>query len=79
MGEMNIKLKDETLIGRISDLAKQHHRTLEGEVESLLREAVSKPFSVAERVRRAQEIADMTPMDRPQTDSAIMLREDRDR
>jgi antitoxin FitA len=79
MSETLLRLADESLVRRIGDLAKAHNRTLDSEAEAILRQAVPAKKTRAERVRRANEIAAMTPRDRVQTDSTILVREDRNR
>jgi hypothetical protein len=75
MGEMRIKIEDEALLTRISDLAKLHNRSIEQEVEALLQAAV--PVRPAREDLRAlaESIAAMTPKGVKQTDSVEILRE----
>lgn len=79
MSELLIKLGDETLINKINELARAHKRTPESEAEKLLRKAVSivKPHS--ERTRIARKISAMTTSNKNQSDSTVLIREDRDR
>jgi hypothetical protein len=78
MGEMNLKIKDEWMLERIADLAKEHNRTPDLEALALLASAVeaTEPF---DRLKDAKRIAAMTPKGRKQTDSTILVRQDRDR
>jgi hypothetical protein len=78
MGEMNVKIKDEFLLERIADLAKAHNRAPDVEALELIAvglEAIE-PF---DRLKDAKRIAAMTPKGRKQTDSTILVRQDRDR
>lgn len=77
MGEMRINIDDEFLLTRIHDLAKEHDRSLEQEVEALLRSAL--PPRREDLMAIAQSIAAMTPTGVKQTNVVDMLREDRDR
>jgi hypothetical protein len=79
MGEMNIKLDDQHLLEGLSEMAKAHNRSIETEVIELLQKAVKERSRGLERIRTAERIAAMTPPDRKQTDSVLMIREDRDR
>jgi hypothetical protein len=80
MGEMRIKIEDESLLTRISDLARLHNRTVDQEVEALLHVAVPAPLPRREDLRAlADSIAVRTPKGVKQTDVVEMLREDRNR
>lgn len=79
MGEMNIKVDDERLLEGLSEMAKAHNRSLEMEILGVLQKAVEERNKRLELIRTAERIAAMTPTDRKQTDSVLMIREDRDR
>lgn len=79
MGEMLIRLKDETMIERLESLARDHHRSVESEVLDLLSEALSKRIRREDLRAIANDIAAMTPKSIQQPSTAEMLREDRDR
>lgn len=79
MGEAILKLGDEKLIEKLTDLAAANHRSLDSEAEAILRQAIVPKKSRAERVRRANEIAAMTPRGRILSDSVLMVREERRR
>jgi hypothetical protein len=70
---------DEAVIAKLAELAQQNRLSVEEQAQRLLVEAVD----MADRRRRRLEIADriaaMTPKGVVQTDSTILLREDRDR
>lgn len=78
MGEMNIKLHDQHLIDGLVEMAKIHNRPVEAEVREILSKAVRSTRPM-DRLAKAQRIAAMTPWRVIQTDSTILLREDRDR
>lgn len=79
MGEMNIRISDERLLQGLSEMAKAHNRPLEVEVFELLQTAVNERTRRLELVRTAERITAKTPKDRKQTDSVLMIREDRNR
>ncbi len=78
MNSINIRIEDEALVQKLSDLAVEHGRTVETEALSILASALKKeePF---DRLAVARRISAMTPKDIAQTDSTLLLREDRDR
>ena len=69
---------DDATLARLKENAERHGRSLAEEAAAALRIQVQR-LSRDEFVRRADEIAAMTPRTIKQTDSAILLREDRDR
>ena len=75
MGEMRIKIEDEGLLTRISDLARLHNRSVEEEIEALLRVAAPEPPRREDLPAIARRIAAMTPKGVKQTDSVEILRE----
>ena len=81
MGEMRIRIEDDHLLTRISDLAKLHNRSVDQEIEALLVSALPSPSPVRREDLRAaaERIAAMTPKGVKQTSVVDMLREDRDR
>lgn len=74
---MNIRINDEKLARDLAEMAKAHRRTLEAEVIDILKSAVQE--GAEDRLSIARKIAAMTPKDRVQKDSTILVREDRDR
>lgn len=72
-----IPLDSATLVA-LEERARRHGRTLEEEAADTLRAAVRRP-SKAEMLARLDEVASMTPKGIEQTDSVVLLREDRDR
>jgi len=79
MGEIVVKLADDELIKQISDLARIHNRTPEREAEEILRNAAFRLKLGTKKAQQARRIATMTPGDRKQDDSTILLHEDRER
>lgn len=80
MGELTIKDMDDATVEQISDLARRHGRTVEHESLTLIREALGAriPQGHEDRAAMARRIAAMTPKGVVQTDSVILIREDRD-
>lgn len=72
---------DEAALDALSRLAEAHGRSIDEEARVILTErvAVRAPMSAEEAIRRSREIRAMTPKGVKQTDSLILLREDRDR
>lgn len=70
---------DELILRRLEAQARVHGRSVEREIAAVLAEAVSEPLSGEERVAIASRIAAMTPKGVKQTDSVLLLREERDR
>jgi plasmid stability protein len=78
MHELKVNL-DEKLRQRIHRLAKEHGRSFDQEVEAILLKAVPEEKPEFDRLSDARRISAMTPKDRVQTDSTILVREDRAR
>ena len=76
MHELKVNL-DEKLLQRIHRLAKEHGRSVDQEVEAFLLKAVPEEEPEFDRLADALRISAMTPKDRVQTDSTIMVREER--
>jgi plasmid stability protein len=78
MAVITIPDMDEATVERIADLAREHSRSVEEEAAVLLKQALA---AAARQSRResADRIAAMTPKGVKQTDSVVLLREDRDR
>ncbi len=70
---------DDATLTRLSENAERHGRTVAEEAADALRLGLKTAKSREEFIRRADEIAALTPKGVRQTDSAILLREDRDR
>ena len=78
MGTVTIRNLDDKVIKRLKARAKTHRRSLEAELRDLLSHA-SHQVSIIDALAEAKRIAAMTPKNVKQTDSVILLREDRDR
>ncbi len=77
MANLTIRNLDNQVVERLKKRAKDNGRSLEAELRELLKQAANRK-SPEELLAIADRIAAMTP-DVPQTDSAELLREDRDR
>jgi plasmid stability protein len=76
MANVTIRNLDDEVVARLKDRAKANKRSLEAELRTLLSEAASR--SSHEEFRKlAAHIRAMTP-DVEQTDSTLLIREDRD-
>ncbi len=77
MGQVLVRGLDDSVIERLKQRAERHHRSLEGELREIL-EQVSRQVDVAtsrdlaDQIRRKLE-------GRPHSDSAELIREDRER
>lgn len=69
---------DDATLARLTESAGKNGRSVAEEAAEVLRSQVQR-LSREEFVRRADEIAAMTPKGVQQTDSWVLLREDRDR
>lgn len=78
MGTVTIRNLDDTVIDRLKERAQDNGRSLEAELRALLTEISARP-SRKRFIELAERISAMTPTDVEQTDSALLLREDRDR
>jgi len=78
MATVTIRNLDDGLVGKLKSRAKANHRSLEAELRDILASEVQRHEMMKRFRARARRIAAMTP-DVPQTDSALLVREDRDR
>ncbi len=78
MANLTIRNVDDDVVEALKARAKTHNRSLEAEIRQILQDRVKRPWTGAELRELADRIAAMTP-DVQQTDSADLLREDRDR
>ncbi len=78
MGELTLSGIDDGLLARLTALAGSNRVSVETQVKTLLAEAVETD-RIRMRLAAADRIAAMTPKSVTQTDSATLLREDRDR
>ncbi len=70
---------DDAVIAKLAELARGNHLSVEEQAQRLLVEAVDMVDRRRRRLEIADRIAAMTPKGIVQTDSTILLREDRDR
>ena len=77
MATVTIRNLDDDVVERLKGRAKVNNRSLEAEIREILALESQKP-SLSEFRLIAERIAAMTP-DVPQTDSAMIIREFRDR
>ena len=78
MANLTIRNLDDKVVERLKKRAKDNGRSLEAELRVLLKQAANRK-SPEELLAIADRIAAMTPEGVKQTDSAELLREDRDR
>ncbi len=78
MASVIIRDLDERIVKKLKARAKANNRSLEAELRDILSAEVNKHERMRQFLAKADRIAAMTPKV-PQTDSAILLREDRDR
>ncbi|MDH3594851.1 MAG: plasmid stabilization protein [Rhodospirillales bacterium] len=76
MANLTIRNLDDAVVDRLKVRAKAHNRSLEAEVRTIL-EATARTADRKAFIREARRIAAMTPKV-PQTDSTLLIREDRD-
>ncbi len=69
---------DDATLATLEESARRHGRTVQEEAAERLQRS-AETLSRGEIVRRFEEIAAMTPKDVEQTDSTLLIREDRDR
>jgi len=70
---------DEAVLAKLAELARANRLSAEELAQKLLVEAVDMADRRRQRLEIADRIAAMTPKEIVQTDSTILLREDRDR
>ncbi len=78
MANLSIRNLDEAVVAALKQRAKDHHRSLEAEIREILAQAAQAPSPAVDLRALAEQIARLT-LQVPQTDSAILVREDRDR
>ena len=77
VGIVTIRNLDDRVIERLKAQARENERSLEGEVRHMLTEQADRRLRIAEFRERTRDLASATGTQ--QTDSAILLRADRDR
>ncbi len=78
MATVTIRNLEETTVKELKARAKANHRSLEAELRELLTDTVRQHQAMRRFRVQAHRIAAMTPKV-PQTDSTLLIREDRDR
>ena len=78
MGNLTVRNLDDRVIAELKREAKQNERSLEAEIRHLLTQRVSNRLRVAGFRERSERLAETTAHT-GQTDSTLLLREDRDR
>ena len=78
MNSISIRISDQDVVDQLSRQAEQHKRSVEAEALELIRSGLGST-APQDRLSVARRISAMTPRDRAQTDSTILVREDRDR
>ena len=78
MATITVRNVDDKLVAALKAQAKANQRSLEGEVRYLLAQQVARHARLEDFRERTARLAALTA-DRPQTDSTLLLREDRDR
>jgi plasmid stability protein len=79
MATITISEVDDAVVEKIRVLAKEHIHSVAREIRDLLQQAVEAQPRRKSLIDIADAIAALTPKGVPQTDSVILLREDRDR
>jgi plasmid stability protein len=78
MATVTIRDLDERIVRKLKARAKANNRSLEAELRAILAAEVRQRETMRRFHARARRIAAMT-LNVPQTDSALLIREDRDR
>ena len=78
MGTLTIRNLDDRVIERLKAQARENKRSLEAEIRHILTERADRRLRIAAFLERTRELASAAG-GTPPTDSAILLREDRDR
>jgi plasmid stability protein len=78
MATVTIRNLDDRILKKLKARAKANKRSLQAELHELLTNVVKENEQMRRFHAKARRIAAMTP-DVPQTDSALLIREDRDR
>ncbi len=79
MATVTIRNLDDEVVRKLKAQAKEHNRSLEAELREVLAQLAARRRSRTELLAEADRIAAMTPKDVVQTDSTLLIREDRDR
>ncbi|MCR9221319.1 MAG: DUF6364 family protein [Alphaproteobacteria bacterium] len=77
MATLTIRDLDEDVVERLKRRAKTNNRSLEGEVRTILQQSV-KTIDKTGLLERVKAISAMIPPENVQSDSTVLIREDRD-
>ena len=77
MANVTIRNLDDEVMARVRERAERHHRSVEAELRHIIGAAVC-PVDI-EAFKAAAAAIRARTADRPQTDSTLLIREDRDR
>ena len=77
MATITVRNVDDKLVAALKAQAKANQRSLEGEIRYLLAQQALRHTRLEDFRERTARLAALTA-DRPQTDSVLLLREDRD-
>lgn len=78
MANVTIRNLDDDVVATLKRQAAKHNRSFEAEMREILSKAAEMQTRKRAFLEHAKRISDMTP-DVPQTDSTLLVREDRDR
>ena len=78
MATITVRNVDDRVVAALKAQAKANRRSLEGEVRHLLAQHALRHARLEDFRKRTARLATLTA-DRPQTDSTLLLREDRNR
>jgi plasmid stability protein len=78
MATLTIRNLGDDVVKKLKARAKANHRSLEAELRALLSSEIRRQERMKRFIAEADRIAAMTPAV-PQTDSTLLIREDRDR
>ena len=78
MANVTVRNIDDSVIASLKAQAKANHRSLEGEIRHVLAQQAHRRTGLDEFRERTAHLASLTA-DLPQIDSAILVRDDRDR
>ena len=78
MGNLTVRNLDDRVIEQLKAQAKANQRSLEGEVRHVLMQQVDRPSRISDFRQRTRQLVTLTA-GTSQSDSADLLREDRDR
>ena len=78
MATVTVRKLDDDVLATLKLQAKRNHRSLEGEIRYILSENALRSKRLEKFRKETQKLLEITA-EIPQTDSVILLREDRDR